>query len=136
MTTTVNATSLGRGTAADSTIDEQLTKDTTPPVGTRQLVVVPQSNAKEPSEDQGGDLDFDWHKDESVVLQHQLAVAVYRNSDGGVVIRQERNWNEECDTCIVISPENVGNFIDRLSEVMGIPCFGGPEPSPPPVRKC
>jgi hypothetical protein len=69
---------------------------------------------------------FDWVSDDSIVLHHQPAVAVYINSAGGLTIRQERAWNEDEDTIIAIAPENVAEFIDRLTDVIGIPSFGGP----------
>jgi hypothetical protein len=53
-----------------------------------------------------------------------------------LVIRQERDWNEEDDAYIVISPENVGAFVDRLTDVTGVPSLGGPEvPQPPVIRR-
>jgi len=46
--------------------------------------------------------DFDWYADDSVIIQEQLCLAVYRNRADGVVIRQEaRNWDED-DPCIVL----------------------------------
>jgi hypothetical protein len=139
MTITVNATqtgaaaALGQGSAGEA--DEQLTEAAAPLVGNRQLVVLPQANAEQPVEDEEGDLDFDWDDKETLVFRRQLAVAVYRNPEGALVIRQEPDWNEDCDTYIVISPENVSAFIERLTDVAGIPSIGGPEPSPVPVRK-
>jgi len=45
---------------------------------------------------------FDWLGDDSVIIQEQLCLAVYRNRADGVVIRQEaRNWDED-DPCIVL----------------------------------
>lgn len=100
----------------------------------RQLIIA-DTNAEEPSADQGKHPDFDWNDEETVVLGRQLAVAVYRTPDGGLVIRQERDWNEEDDTYIVISPQNVSAFVDRLVDVVGIPSVGGPEVPPSPVRR-
>lgn len=79
--------------------------------------------------------EFDWMTDDSIVLRPQLAVAIYQNERGGLVIRQERDWNEDGDTFIVISPENIPAFIDRITDVAGVPSFGGPEPKPVAVRK-
>jgi hypothetical protein len=93
----------------------------------------PHSQADEPP--QADHSDFDWIDEETLVLRRQRAVALYRLPDGGLVIRQERDWNEEDDTCIVISPENVGDFVDRLADVAGIPTVGGPKVPPPAVRR-
>jgi hypothetical protein len=79
--------------------------------------------------------EFDWNDEDTLVLRRQFAVAVYRTPDGSLVIRQERDWNEEDDTCIVISPENVGDFVDRLTDAAGIPTVGGPKVPPPSVRR-
>lgn len=49
--------------------------------------------------------DFDWASDDSVILQEQLAMAVYRNRAGGVVIRQERNGFDEDDHFVVARDE-------------------------------
>lgn len=51
------------------------------------------------------DGDFDWAGDDSVILQEQLAMAVYRNRADGVVIRQERNGFDEDDHFVVIRDE-------------------------------
>jgi hypothetical protein len=51
----------------------------------------------EPSEE------FHWFGAEAeVVIRGQRAVAVYPNPWGAVVIRAERTWDEEADTCIII----------------------------------
>jgi hypothetical protein len=69
--------------------------------------------------------DFDWGNDEDIVLREQQSIAIYRNMHGGLVIRQERRrWDEDEDTCIIIAPENIGTFIDRLTDVAGIPSVG------------
>ena len=70
--------------------------------------------------------DFDWNSDNSVVLHHQPAVAAYINQAGGLTIRQERSWDQDEDIIIAIAPENVGEFIDKLTDVIGIPSFGKP----------
>ena len=87
----------------------------------RQLVIAPGTKAEEPSADQGDYRDFNWSDEDAVVLRRQLAVAAYRTPDGGLVIRQERDWNDEDDMCIVISPENVGDFVRRRSQSASAP---------------
>lgn len=45
--------------------------------------------------------DFDWDNDESVVVRAQLAIAVYENVRGNIVIR------EESGNIVAISPQHV-----------------------------
>jgi len=60
--------------------------------------------------------DFDWKSDPSVVLQEQRATAVYHNPYSGIVIRQERLWDEESDPYVVISAENIVTFMEALAK--------------------
>lgn len=62
----------------------------------------------------GSDDRFDWSNDESVVVEHQSALAVYQNQSGDVVIRQERSWDEDQDTHVVITKESLPQIIDAL----------------------
>jgi hypothetical protein len=75
------------------------------------------------------DNDFDWSSDnEDVVLREQRALAVYWNTRGDLVIRQERDWSENDDSFLVISRNNVDAFLDRLCDVVGIPSVGRSKP--------
>jgi hypothetical protein len=49
--------------------------------------------------------------------------AIYWNQNGALVIRQERHYEE--DVFIFISPDSVDSFIDKLTDFVGIPSFGG-----------
>jgi hypothetical protein len=60
--------------------------------------------------------DFDWATDDSVILQEQRATAVYQNRFGGLVIRQEKTWDEESDPYVVISAENAVTFMEALAK--------------------
>ena len=60
--------------------------------------------------------DFDWKSDPSVILQEQRATAVYHNPYGGLVIRQEKTWDEESDPYMVISAENITTFQEALAK--------------------
>jgi hypothetical protein len=120
-----------RGAAAQP---DPFAANCSPATSNRQFVV-PDTDTEEQAKDQDDALDFDWSDGETLVFRRQLAVAVYRTPDGGLVIHQEPDWNEEDDTYIVISPENVGVFIDRLTDIAGIPSIGGPKPFPIPTRK-
>jgi hypothetical protein len=73
--------------------------------------------------------DFAWSADqEDIVLREQPSIAIYRNPYDGIVIRQERRWDEDDDTFIVINRENIDTFLDRLTDIAGVLSFGGPEP--------
>ncbi len=67
---------------------------------------------------------FDWGADDSVVVPEQQAVAVYWNVRGELVIRQERTWDQDEDTFVVIARWNVDAFIDKLTDICGIPSVG------------
>jgi hypothetical protein len=67
---------------------------------------------------------FDWWKDDSIVVERQMSIAIYFNSRGHLVVRQEAEWNEDEDTFIYIAPQNIAAFIDRLCDVGGIPSAG------------
>ena len=88
-----------------------------------RLLSIPRSLNRQPTR-QRRKPDFDWNNDDSVVLHHQPAVAAYINHAGGLTIRQERSWDQDEDIIIAIAPENVGEFIDKLTDVIGIPSFG------------
>jgi hypothetical protein len=60
--------------------------------------------------------DFDWGSDDSIVLHEQRATAVYQNRFGGLVIRQEKTWDEEHDPFIVIGAENAVTFMEALAK--------------------
>jgi hypothetical protein len=60
--------------------------------------------------------DFDWANDPAVILHEQRATAVYQNKFGGIVIRQERAWDEESDPYVVICAENAVTFMEALAK--------------------
>lgn len=82
----------------------------------RQTAQAPGAHSN-PDADDGGPGGFDWTGDDSVVLGEQLAVACYINTRGNVVIRQERGWDEQDDTIIVVRPENLGHLIGALQRL-------------------
>jgi hypothetical protein len=70
--------------------------------------------------------DFDWSEaDDCIVLHHQPKTAIYRNPDNSIVIRQY-NWPDE-DSFVVITESNIDGFLDKLTEVCGIPSCGRPK---------
>lgn len=68
--------------------------------------------------------DFDWLNDNSVVLREQPETAVYFNADRALVIRQRAAWNQEDDPFVFISPANIGEFLDKLTDICGVPSVG------------
>jgi hypothetical protein len=64
--------------------------------------------------------DFNWYKDESIVVKEQFPIAVYVNADGYVVIRQRGDEFNDEDALIAITPENVRSLVDCLCDVVGL----------------
>jgi hypothetical protein len=60
---------------------------------------------------------FPWNDPQSVIVKQVDAIAVYRNSDGDIVIRQHRPMANE-DPCIVVPPEEVENLIEAIHRGM------------------
>jgi hypothetical protein len=60
--------------------------------------------------------DFDWSNDDSVILHEQRATAIYRNRYHGIVIRQERAWDEDSDPYMIISEENLVTFMEAFAK--------------------
>ena len=51
---------------------------------------------------------FDWDAHQAdVPIRTQMAIAVYRNADDDIVIRQERRDEHDDDQFIVVQPENL-----------------------------
>ena len=67
--------------------------------------------------------EFSWNSDDSVVLQEQRRTAIYFNTRGELVIRQEADWNEDTDTVLVIAKNNIPDFLDKLTDTCGVPSF-------------
>ena len=79
--------------------------------------------------------DFDWNEAQdhgSVVQQRHQRVAIYTNPHEDLVIRQERDWDEEYDPFIVISCAHAVTASHAILEAIGLgevefirPCRGG-----------
>ncbi len=59
---------------------------------------------------------FDWRKDASVICAEQPATALYENSRGQIVIRQEARWDEEWDTVVFLNQEGAAVLIGLLAD--------------------
>ena len=75
----------------------------------RSLAVIPQSDAG----------DFDWNGP-LVLFREQPPVAVYRDADDQLIIRQAAAWNETADHVIIVTAENKQAFVDRVCDVLSI----------------
>jgi hypothetical protein len=62
--------------------------------------------------------DFSWSNTESVVVRQQDAIAVYGNPDGDMVIRRQRDWNEDDDAWIVIARDQVRTVMKAMEKVL------------------
>ncbi|PAY07169.1 hypothetical protein CK489_15325 [Bradyrhizobium sp. UFLA03-84] len=70
-----------------------------------------------------GDYDdeFNWRVENSdVVVPDQRATAVYVNGWGQAVIRQERAWDEERDTFVVIDHAHLPTLIAALMKIADV----------------
>jgi hypothetical protein len=68
--------------------------------------------------------DFSWTNEEAVVLREQRQTAIYWNPDGDLVLRQRADWDEENDPYLVISANNLQDFIDAICDMAGIGSAG------------
>src|SRR5262245_6646022 len=69
--------------------------------------------------------DFDW-SGEDVIIHEQPATAIYFNANGALVIRQQRDYPED-DPFVFIGAEHIEGFIDKLTDIIGIPSVGRPK---------
>ncbi len=60
----------------------------------------------------------------TVLCPAQWEITIHFNEEGDAVLRQT-NWPEDDDT-IIIRRDNISEFIDRLTDALGIPTFGRP----------
>jgi hypothetical protein len=67
--------------------------------------------------------EFNWASDtDAVILPEQFLTACYFNPKGELVIRQRR-WPDD-DQFIFIAPESIDTFIDKVTDIVGIPSVG------------
>jgi hypothetical protein len=57
--------------------------------------------------------DFDWNNKADVAVGQQDTIAVYSNDNGDLVIRRQKDWNEEDDT-FVVAPAYVRQLIEAM----------------------
>lgn len=59
--------------------------------------------------------EFKWDDDETVIVKPVQAIAVYQNSFGHVVIRQERAAYQDDDPYVVVPQSELRKLIDALN---------------------
>jgi len=85
---------------------------------------------------------FNWDDPTTVIVPNQMAVAVYFNPSGNVVVRQENDCDD--DPFIVLTPENACRVAFRILDLVEetdpvAHCKGGhqarrPPPTTPPAQ--
>jgi hypothetical protein len=56
---------------------------------------------------------------ECIVANRQHAVAVYTNNSDQIVIRQERDWDQDEDTIVIVDRANAAALVRRVYQLMG-----------------
>jgi hypothetical protein len=59
--------------------------------------------------------DFNWNTDDAVILKEQRATAVYHNRMGELIVRQKAAWDDDADSFVFVTPENLNAFIDGIA---------------------
>lgn len=72
--------------------------------------------------------DFNWLDDPDIIVGEQRALAVYQNSHGNIVIRQERAWDEDEDIIIVLRRENAERVARAILAATGFNAIEAPPP--------
>jgi len=66
------------------------------------------------------DAEFEWSaENEDVITHRQDAIAVYENAAGSIVVRREREWDEDTGVFIIISKANIPAFVDAVLRAAG-----------------
>jgi hypothetical protein len=63
----------------------------------------------------------------TMLCASQDQIDVTFDNDGDLILTQTR-WPDE-DQTIIVSRDNIDVFIDKLTDAVGIPCFGRPAPT-------
>ena len=58
---------------------------------------------------------FSWSKREAIVVKHVGAIAVYKNDDGDVVVRQEARTPGDGDAVVVVPIAHTWSLIGALT---------------------
>jgi hypothetical protein len=69
-----------------------------------------------PQRDEGRE--FSWRDAEHLVVPTQLGLAVYWNTRGLIVLRQQADWNDYDDTMIFLSSQHLPELIAKLQRML------------------
>lgn len=58
--------------------------------------------------------EFDWNDHSAIAVRQQDTIAVYANEASDIVIRRQKDWNEEDDSIIVVSPAYATQLIEAI----------------------
>jgi hypothetical protein len=85
-------------------------------VACRALVVVQNDPRRVEPKPTG---EFDWREiEEDIVQRDYRKVAVYENPHGDICIRQERSWDDDDDTWIVIAKDGLPRLLTKLESLL------------------
>ncbi len=65
-------------------------------------------------------VDHDWTTDPDIVVRTQMAISVYLNQFGELVIRRQGQPYQGEDGWVVIAPANVSRVIAAMQETIGV----------------
>jgi hypothetical protein len=77
--------------------------------------------------------DFDWRDDPTIVLQEQPATAVYINTYGSIIVRQQM-WPDD-DVHVMVRPEHAKTLADALLRAARTAAHEAPVVAPEPKRR-
>ena len=69
--------------------------------------------------------DFSWSDDSLVVVKRVDAIAVYKNPEGDIVIRQESRGNDE-DSRVVVPPQYAYTLVESIQRMLKAQLFPHP----------
>ena len=74
--------------------------------------------------------DFDWMNDTSVVLEPRRALAVYVNQHSEVVLRMQRDWDEDDDSFVYFPFNDAEMVATKIMDLVRNPADYGNAPRP------
>ena len=69
--------------------------------------------------------DFSWSDESLIVVKRVDAIAVYRNSEGDIVIRQERRTGED-DNVVIVPPQYAYTLLESIQRMLKTQLFPHP----------
>jgi hypothetical protein len=62
---------------------------------------------------------FDWNDSDAVVLKTTRGIAVYLNTDGDLVVRQDGR-EDDYDQCVVVPRDRATSVIEAMCDAIGV----------------